>query len=288
LKLECLFIVALPSLLAGGVQAAETHALEWAIGSFAGQADQRIAMLVKADVNGMPCRMQLDTGASDAVIWHGATASAAPPIGVNVSFAGITRQVDASPEIFDGLARCVPKVVGTLGNAFFEHGSLSLNLKAETLTFTAQATLGDRSDASDMLYPQWGTTGGHTLVKIQVGDATPGYALLDTGAAAVDLAVLSEEQWRRATHDAPLQASESVRSFSVHSWGRDHACHAAAAGPAIRINEQPLAQATITYCPELGFHPPVPLEGVLGMRSFLGSVITLDYPSRRWLVERVQ
>jgi hypothetical protein len=30
------------------------------------------------------------------------------------------------------------------------------------------------------------------------------------------------------------------------------------------------------------------LEGVLGMRAFQDTIITLDYPSRRWLVEKAQ
>jgi hypothetical protein len=227
---------ALPSLLVvASVQAGNTYPLEWAIGTFAGQANQRIAMLVQADIDGMRCRMQLDTGAGDAVIWHQAADSANHSVEAKVSFAGITKQVPVSPEIIAGTARCTAgNPVGALGNAFFEHGSLTLDLKASTLAFTARSTLADRTDAHPMLYPQWGHAGGHTLVEIQIGDAPPGYALLDTGSVAIDLGVLSQEQWRRTTLDAPLQAGRSVRSFSVHAWGREHVCHAAPTGQMIR------------------------------------------------------
>ena len=242
-------------------------------------------MLVEADVNGFRCRMQLDTGANGAIVWHQYKPSAVGAVEVSVSFAGITKQASASPETVDSLSHCKPgDAVGTLGNAFFEHGSLSIDLKASTLTFVARPTLADRRDAQPMLYARWGETGGHTLVEMKVGDAEPGYALLDTGSAAMDFGVLSEEQWAKAKASLPVDGG--VRSFRIHAWGRDHDCQAAPAGAVLRAGKWQLAQATITFCPTLGFNPPMKLEGVLGMHAFRDSIITLDYPSQRWLVEK--
>ncbi|GGC23074.1 hypothetical protein [Pseudoduganella buxea] len=47
-----------------------------------------------------------------------------------------------------------------------------------------------------------------------------------------------------------------------------------------------LAQARDSYCMDQGFRSPVKLVGVLGLLPLRAHVITLDYPSRRWMLTR--
>lgn len=152
---------------------ATIYPFEWALGDFVGKPDQRIAILVTSEVNGIPCQMQLDTGANSVVAWHHYTPSAGKPTDVTVEFGGISNQVPAALDTLESLNGCAQRgPIGTLGNGFFDHGTLSINLKAARIGFMPGATLSLRPDARPMLYAKWPSTGGHTLVEVQADDGT--------------------------------------------------------------------------------------------------------------------
>jgi hypothetical protein len=274
---------------AGTAEAAESYALQWDIGTLGGRAGQRIPMLVSADIDGHACPMQLDTGANEAVIWHQYRHSKGRSPDARVAFAGIARTVPITVATTKRLKDCkAGQAIGTLGNAFFEHGTLSIDLKASTLTFTPGSTLATRPAAQPMFYAAWGATGGHPLVEIRRGEVLQGYALLDTGSVALGLGVLSAEQWDRTTGGSPLRAGGRVRSFSITAWGREVACYATDEGADFLAGAHLVRAPTISFCPELDFHPPLKLDGVLGMRPFRESILTLDYVAGRWLVEEAK
>lgn len=276
-------VVAAPT---GGLAGASAP-LIWIVADHAGEPAQRVALAVIAQVAGRPCELQLDTGLDEAVRWHAPTTSQDNRVTVPVRFAGILADVQTPAEIAHALRECKPdEIVGSLGNAFFDAGSLTLDLKTSQLRYTEGAALSAVPSAQPMRYARWGKHGGHTLVELRKDAVLQGWALLDTGSAAFGIATLSAAQWDAATSHAPLAATPGVREFQVSSWGRTHTCHVTRATASFRAGDWPLGQLPVSWCPDLGFTPPEKLEGVLGLRGFAGTVMTLDYVSGRWLATR--
>ena len=79
-----------------------------------------------------------------------------------------------------------------------------------------------------------------------------------------------------------------MRAFAVSSWGRSHTCYEAPAAVAFRAGTWSLGALQATYCPNLDFDPPIRLEGIVGLRGFADSIVTIDYVSGRWLVEKAR
>lgn len=260
---------------------------EWQSASvLPGGPSERVALLLPATVNGIECKLQLDTGANQGVLWHGGDAAiGAATVEVRVEAAGIGVMV---PLAADFAARIKPggcDGIASLGNAFFEHGTLTLDLARSRYSYAPAALLGNDRDAQPLIYPQWGDVGGHTLVEVGLPSGTLGYALLDTGAARFDLGATSAEEWRAMTGGLPLSASATVMEFKVNSWGKQVSCYET-------VIRQPLAIANMlsipeyqaSYCALEGFKPGQKLVGLLGLRHLGQRTITLDYLSHRWLL----
>jgi hypothetical protein len=262
---------------------------DWVLGDYGDQPGQRIALVVHALVAGRPCQLQIDTGLDEAVRWRGETGGRRRMVPLEVEFAGQTVTAPASPDVARQLANCPAGVtVGALGNAFFESGSLALDLKSARVRFTPGATLATRLDAQPLFYARAAGPGGHPLVEVRKDGTLRGYALLDTGSAALGFEPLAREQWDAVTGGLPLKPSPEVRAVAVQSGGRTHACLAPAAATAasFQAGTWALAALPVAWCPTLAPALPLRLEGVLGLRGFADSVVTLDYVSGRWLVEK--
>ncbi len=261
--------------------------LTWIAGDFSGEYNQRVALAVTASVAGRPCQLQLDTGVNDAVRLPDGPPSLEQPVLVPVEFLGIAVSVPTTAEVAGKLHECrLGETVGTLGNAFFESGSLTLDLKASKLSYTPAPALAGDGRAQPMFYARWTPHGGHPLVELRRDGVLKGYVLLDTGSAASGFTPLSRAQWDAATGSAPLAATNSVSEFTVSSWGRALRCYATRGAAPLLVGSWPLGELPVSYCPELDFIPPVKLEGLVGLRGFADAVITIDYLSGRWLVAR--
>jgi hypothetical protein len=266
-------------------------AIDWQRGAFAGQPNPRVALVVSVQVDGRACPMQVDTGFSGAVRWRGAAAatqaSGKKPIDVTVEFSGLRAIVPTPPDQAHALAQCAQAAaVGSIGNAFFEAGTLAVDLKTSRLRYTPGGLLAARLDAQPMFYAKWAPPGGYPLVEIRKGGALHGYALLDTGNAALGFAPAAKAQWDAATGSAPLRAAERVRGFELTSGGHALACFAVPAAMPLQAGTWALASPLVSWCPTLDFAPPLKLEGSLGLQGFGDAVVTIDYVSGRWLVEK--
>lgn len=272
-----------------GPARAEPESFTWAMGDFAGQADVPVALLVGVTVGDRRCAMQLDTGMNGAVTWHG-VAEPAPDLEnrapLSVAFAGINRSVSVTPAARKLVEQCAPgQAIASLGNAFFEDGTLTIDLGRREISFRPGSRLSANGAAQPFFYARWGDSGGHVLVEIGVEGQAKEYALLDSGSAAVGFGALSEVQWRRLTGSAP-QAGGRVRAFIVSAWGRAHDCFIAPGLSDLDVGSSLALRPTVTFCPTLGFHAPIQLAGVLGLRALAGQVLVIDYPARRWLSRR--
>lgn len=263
--------------------------IEYFLADVPGAGRQQVALLVGAQIDGYECRMQLDTGVNGAVIWKSGSlvASDAATGLVTVRVGSLTRMVPAGGELRASLSRCseVPSI-GTLGNAFFEQGSLRLDLAKPALSYIPGPALVKDIDAMPLRYARWSRTGGHPLVEVHSEDGKSGSALLDTGSVPVELAVLSLQDWNVATNSLPLAPSAKVRRREVQSWGHSLICYLAEADIQWTIGQGQTRALSVLYCPlQQSFRPPEPLLGVLGMRAFGTSTLTLDYVSERWRVD---
>ena len=269
--------------------AQQSAPLTWIAGDFSGEHNSRVALAVTARVAGRPCLFQLDTGVNDAVRFYDGSPSVDKAVTLPVEFLGISVAVPTSVAVAGRLDKCQQgQLVGTLGNAFFESGSLTLDLQSSKVNFTSRPTLARDERAQPLFYARWTPHGGHPLVELRRAGVLEGYVLLDTGSAASGFSPLSRAQWDAATGSAPLAATNSVHEFAVSSWGRTLMCYSTQGAAPLQVGSWPLGLLPVTYCPELDFIPPVKLEGLVGLSGFTKAVITIDYLSGRWLVDRLQ
>jgi hypothetical protein len=155
-------------LLAECAHAAEAAAIEWVTAELAGRPGQRIAMLVNAQIDGKPCAMQMDTGMDSAIAWHQYPSDPGETAEVTVAFVGVTRRVAATQATRRSVAACTSgSPVGSLGNAFFDHGTLSLDLRAGRLSFAPGSVLATAADTQPMLYVRGAAAGGRPLVDVR-------------------------------------------------------------------------------------------------------------------------
>lgn len=252
-----------------------------------GEGRRPHALLVQVRIDGRSCHMQLDTGANSAVIWGRGVVIPADEVRgtVTVQAGPLAREVPVSDALRAALAQCPDDdSVGTLGNAFFEQGSLRLDLSTPALHYTAGSALLDDPQALPMRYARWGAEGGHSLVQLHTPHGERGWTLLDTGAFATQLAVFTREAWDSATEHAPLTASLRVTELKVPAWGQAHLCFRAAPSAHWTIDGRSPQALSVLYCPSHPFVAPEALLGVVGMAPFGTDTLVIDYVAQRWCV----
>jgi hypothetical protein len=258
----------------------------WHVDSFANGPRERLALLLPVTIDGLPCLVQLDTGANGELMWSGQAdpGEQLPSKPVTVELAGMRKQIPAhsknlryvTPEV------CAMHPVATVGNGFFEQGTLTLDLGKARFAYAPQALLATDPAAQPFFYARWTPYGGHVLVELTVEGERPGYALLDTGAVRFGLAATNAEEWAALSGKAPLAATGKVRQYSLNSWGKQVQCFETPVTRNLTVAGSTLEQTHASYCVDQGFASPVKLVGVLGLRPFGDRTITLDYLSRRW------
>jgi hypothetical protein len=268
-------------------QATEWHPFRWYMSSLAGGPVERVALLLPAKINGVDCQVQLDTGANGELIWARQASSPQPGAQqpVPIELAGIRKNIPAEPANLELLTAevCAAGPIATVGNGFFEHGTLTLDLGRARFAFAPQPQLAGKPEAQPLFYARTeGRGGGHTLVEIKRPGGKAGYALLDTGSARFGLVATSLQEWNELSGDMPLDEGPRVKKFSVQSWGRQVPCYETALSGGFEVGGVSVPQAIASYCVDQGFKSPVKLLGVLGLRPLGDRVITLDYLSRRW------
>ena len=267
--------------------ATDWHPFRWYMASIGGGPVERAAMLLPLKVNGVDCQVQLDTGANGELIWARQAAAPQPSMQQTalIELAGIRKHIPADPANLELLTAevCAAGPIATVGNGFFEHGTLTLDLGRARFAFAPAPQLANEPAAQPLFYARTeGRGGGHTLVEIKRPGGTAGYALLDTGSARFGLAATSRQEWNELTGGMPLEEGPTVKKFSVQSWGRQVPCYETALSGGFEVGGVGVPQASASYCVDQGFKSPVKLVGVLGLRPLADRVITLDYLSRRW------
>jgi hypothetical protein len=248
-----------------------------------GTAPEPAALLLPAKLNGSSCFVQLDTGMNGHFLWHAPAAGGTVPISVEVGSLRSTAQADQATADRINSGDC--KGIASVGNAFFDHGTLTLDLKQQRYAFEPAALLVDVADAQPLIYARWYEVGGHTLVEVRLPNGRLGYALLDTGATRFGLSPLSAADWDEVTGGLALTASDAVTEYKTNSWGKQISCFETRAnGPLTIANTLKLNTFRASYCAFEGFKPGQKLLGLLGLKELMGHVVTLDYLSQRWLL----
>jgi hypothetical protein len=271
-------LCALVSAEAGG-----TAPLRWVEGVVAGQAPERLALLVQIGIDGRRCWFQLDTGLDSVVRWHGEQDAAAT---VALDAAGQRWIVSASQRLIDILKTSdgcgQTGAVGSIGNAFFDDGSVTLDLAGLVLHYRRGSVLRRESAAAPFQYLAEGREGAHVVVDAQLPDGQPARFMLDTGSVRFGWMVFRADDWRRLTGRPALAASEAVQAFPISSWGRRHVCFEAPGVRPATVGRWTVDVSPIAICPDMAFVPPSGVDGVLGLRPFQGRTVVLDYRAKRW------
>jgi hypothetical protein len=240
------------------------HATNWTAFRWESFGDfPHAVVMLPATVNGMACYVQLDTGANGGFIPAGNTDAASTDIVIG-------------PHTIKDDDRCR---AGTVGNAFFEKGTLILDLKNSSFAYSGDAILRNDSDAAPFTYVHHeGWDGGHITVPITLLGQAPQQALFDTGAALFTFAPLQQSLYEA------LRGAES-RPLTASSWGKDIGCEISRVTAPLRVSQYTLDSGVLGHCKK-AVDIGVPLAGIVGLGGFAGQTITIDYPSRKWKVTR--
>jgi len=274
---------------------AETHTFHWVTGSVGDLSDRNLAMLIPVAIGNKTCDMQIDTGANGAVIWHGESNTNEPNNLLTVKLGTIEATATAGPTVLEAIERCTQgSPVGTLGNAFFERGTVVIDSVHRQLNYQPGSGLTGNKTAQRFFYATWASadatwvpTGGHILIELQTQQFGKGYGLLDTGAALAEIGVLDELWWKRLV-GAEAMTGKNITRFTVNSWGKQVECYLAQTTTDVTLDTFQLTIRNANYCPTLPFSSPIRVIGIVGMYPFRNSVLTIDYPARLWLVEDSQ
>lgn len=241
-----------------------THAMDWTEFRWRGFGDFPHAMvMLPATVNGVVCYVQLDTGANGRFIRAGSTDAASADIVIGPHTTKVDDQCRA----------------GTVGNAFFEKGTLILDLKNARFAYSSDAILRNDSDAAPFTYVHHeGWDGGHITVPITLPGQPQQQALLDTGAALFTFAPLQQSLYEA------LRGAES-RPLTASSWGKDIGCEISQLTTPLRVSQYTLDGGVLGHC-KRAVDIGVPIAGIVGLGGFAGQTITIDYPSRKWKITR--
>jgi hypothetical protein len=274
----------MPFFLALAVAWQPFHFVEQSVVEGAPKVPAAIVLPVK--INGVDCYAQLDTGAPKAVIWHRPGEAGMPTEDATVELAGQRRTASASSANLELLrqGRCMQELIATIGNEFFEQGTLELDLQNARYRWQPAPLLQGAGDAQPMRYVRWGGPGGHPLVSVRVAGGAPQAALLDTGSAAFGLNGHSAQAWQGLKGDAKLL---DERHFTAPSWGRKLPCVIGTIARPLEIGASIKLPAFLgAYCEGLAFTPGEPLAGVVGLHHMLGKLLVIDYLSQRWALRR--
>lgn len=264
------------------------HDVDFAVSDELGVGNERVALLLRAKINQKDCHIQLDTGADFALRWHVKSHSdGAVPVPVIVQIGDVKREVPADAAVIAALqSDGCGGVIASVGNAFFDHGTLTLDFANERFAFLPGTGLRDHPGADPMGYVPSASGGGHPLIEVTLDSGRRGMFLLDTGAARFGLVATSAGQWDALTGGLPLRKSALVRSFKSTN-AKDLApsvCYDTLVAGSMIAGQQTLPKTMISYCQGKDFTLSRPIDGVMGMLPLMKRRVVIDYVAQRWLL----
>lgn len=244
---------------------------------------ERVALALPAQFDGHPCTVQLDTGMNGEFQWHSDASGDSTQI--NFEVAGVVKKYAVDKRHLEQIQKGDCETIASVGNAFFENGSLVLDLRNSRYKFDRGAVLASSPKAQPLIYAQWYEVGGHLLVEVRVPSGEIKYAMLDTGAASFGLSPLTASAWADLVERPPV-AGPGIVEYKVNSWGKQVSCFETDRPGPLNIGLQyEVKTFRVSYCEHPDFNIKQKIAGLLGLRDLMGSVITLDYRSRRWAVD---
>ena len=241
------------------------------------------AVIVYGTVDGIKCKFQIDTGLDFPYRWNQRVESTSKFTNSTIEVLGISEQLSISNITLDQVHSpngCVAiGNIASLGNGFFESGTIELDLKHSRMRFFKKAVLQNAKNSQPFFYARWGddSVGGHALVEIANAGSVVGYALLDTG-VPMAFSTFSNDDFKLWTDDF----SDALKERLVSSWGRTHSCTVAS----IKVGS-PYAAARslyggeVSFCPNLNFKTPIKLAGIIGLQAFDNCYLYIDFLSKR-------
>lgn len=228
------------------------------------------------DIAGNRCVAQIDTGANYKFLPTARRTTDVPLKTLHLQLASIATTIQASDDFERSLKNCGKKIVGSIGNAMFENGTLFLDLGKSKLYFRATAVLREDRVARDVTYmkpPGW--EGGYLVVNYDVDEHGGGRAYLDTGAALFSFVTFSDELF-------DVLQSGAVTRFSAPAGQQAVACSASAMRQGLRVEGMVVA-GTLGRCVKPP-HMDGNVSGIVGLAGLENKLLILDYLSQKWKI----
>lgn len=236
-----------------------------------------------AKLDNINCYVQLDTGAnytfglSSEFRTGDKVTTATLQIGSNSKIVMI--QVDALNKIKE-LNSCGR--IGLVGNAFFEMGTISLDLQQSKFKFEQAPLLENDNLSQRFVYankPAW--EGGHIAVKIKLPERTEENAILDTGAAMFTFAPFDRSIWDDIKNRNKKKPKLEL-SLLLPALSKTISCEIKMMEVELIVGKYQPNEGLFGFCDIQSPRFSISSVGVVGMHGFLDGTLVVDYVSRKW------
>jgi hypothetical protein len=275
---------------------------EWGARPGPGPAEAHAAILLAVTLDGIPCRMQLDSGAGASVLYRHELPAALPVDGdtlrQRVDVGGLARShtfqlmYPDAPDLRQAGCRLQGDdgpVAGTIGNDLLLDSAIQLDLgHARFRILPGKTALAPSASAARQILPFTLDQAGDGVVPVlaaRLPDGTPARLLFDTGSAGGHLLVFRQADWL-----ALVGAEGAARADKLEgrAWGQPISCATAPSKGVVRIVDLELpAGVPAAYCTTAGKATwgENAEYGVLGLKPFAGRTLLIDYAARRLQIE---
>lgn len=242
------------------------------------KGSSRATLTLPIEILGRACHIQVDTGANYRLRLNDNSGGTVQE--VTLSFGAAQLKASVTKPWTDRLSQATEcGVIGTVGNALFESGTIAVDLDHARFSFVPGSRLGKTEGQSINYVRPPGWEGGYLILPLAINGVTY-QAALDTGAASFGFVAFDSALWQRL-HDQTASSAATKTAVVKTAVGHTSCTRAknwisaTVGGEAVEL---PLGFCE--YQPTL----PVPsLDGVLGLAPFHSGVIVIDYVGQRWL-----
>jgi hypothetical protein len=257
--------------------------IKWRETTLHGQVFSHAVISLLATLDSVDCLVQLDTGANGIFMSDNSVSSSGKMVQVELQVGMLRRSVTMDAASIAYLREHPFSRAGSIGNAFFEQGTIELDFASNQFRYVPGGLLNDNPAAIPFYYAkQTNWDGGHVLIEIGLPDLSRKKVLLDTGAAMFTFVPADRALWEKLLNENSIQHAE----MSAEIQGADGkvSCDFQTMNSPLNIEKYPVAAGLYAYS---GSHALVNIpghpQGTVGMQTFINGKITLDYVSSLWM-----
>lgn len=238
------------------------------------KGSSRTTLTLPVEILGRACHIQVDTGANYRLRLNDNSSGTLQQ--VTLSFGAAQLKTGVTKPWIERLAQATKcGVIGTVGNALFESGTIAIDLDHARFSFMPGSRLEKTEGQSINYVRPAGWEGGYLVLPLTINGVTY-QAALDTGAMSFGFVAFDSALWQRLAGSVATETAV-VKTAVGHTYctRAKNSISATVGGEAVGL---PLG-----FCEYRPTLPVSSLDGVLGLVPFHSGVIVIDYVAQRWL-----